>query len=286
MRPRPTTSDAVRALLRNRTATIPTNAAPTVVVEGTTATIRVYEPIDSWGGWWGLSAEELADAVDTLPSNITNIRLLINSPGGEVWDGIAMMNILSAHPAKVTAVVQGIAASAASFLAVGVDELVMNPASMLMVHDASAGLYGWAEDFREMAELLDKISDNIAAVYARKSGGTTEEWRAKMLAETWYTADEAVAAGLADRVAEATTEDAPSDADPEPDPASPFEDRILTIAEIRQALEAVTPPDDTTTDDPPAQGESTEIADDTPPAAAVDEDTSGRDRDELALLAL
>ena len=111
---RPTTSAQVRAFLSNRATTRPTNSAPTVAVAGSTATIRLYDPIDAWGGWWGMSAAELADTIDKLPTEVTEIRLLINSPGGDVFDGIAMSNILAAHPARIVAVVQGIAASAAS----------------------------------------------------------------------------------------------------------------------------------------------------------------------------
>ncbi len=227
--PLPRTTADVRAFLTNRATTRPTDAAPTIVTDGTVATIRLYEPIDSWGGWWGLSAEEVADAVDALPSDVSEIRLLINSPGGDVFDGTAIFNILSAHPAKVTAVVQGLAASAASFIAITADELVMNPGSMLMIHDASAGVYGWAEDMRQMADLVDKISNNLADMYARKAGGTRDEWRGRMLAETWYTADEAVTAGLADRVEVASAVDAPTAAEPEQEPTSPFEDRAAPV---------------------------------------------------------
>lgn len=237
--PRPRTAHEVRQFLTNRAATRPADSAPTVVTNDGVATIRLYEPIDSYGGWWGMSAEEMADAVDALPSNVTEIRLLINSPGGDVFDGTAIFNILAAHPARIVAVVQGLAASAASFIAVTADELIMNPGSMLMIHDASAGVYGWAEDMRQMADLLDKIGDNIATLYARKAGGTAGEWRERMLAETWYTADEAVTAGLADRVEAPSDADALDNADPEPDPDSPFvDDRLIrSVDEARELVQ-------------------------------------------------
>lgn len=271
---RPTTSAEVRKLLLNRASDRPKNSAPTVVIEDTTATIRLYDPIDEWGGWWGMSAAEMADAVDALPAKITDIRLLINSPGGDVFDGTAIMNILAAHPARVTAVVQGLAASAASFIAVGADELVMNPGSMLMIHDASTGVYGWADDLRQMADLLDKISDNLAALYARKAGGTAADWRETMKAETWYTADEAVTAGLADKVEAGTEDDAPSGANPpEPEP-DPFLDRFMTVDEVRALLDvpAAVLPDpqiDAHTGDDATQGGT---------------GSDSRDRDLLALL--
>jgi len=260
--PRPTNLAELRAFLANRAKTRPENEVPTVATDGTVATIRLYEPIDSWGGWWGLSAEDFAEAIDSLPANVTEIRLLINSPGGDVFDGVAIANVLAAHPARVVAVVQGIAASAATFVAMRANELVMNPGSMLMIHDASAGVYGWAEDMRQMADLLDTISNNIADMYTAKAGGTSAEWRERMQAETWYTAESAVTAGLADRVGDAVAEDAPTDVEPEPDPPAPFMDRFVwTANEARSRLglpevEVVADPTEiasTTEDDADAQ---------------------------------
>lgn len=163
-----------------------------------TPVLRIYDPIDSWGGDWGVSAKEFADALDGIDS--PDIHLHINSPGGEVFEAVAIANLLRAHPAKITARVDGIAASAASFIAASADELVMARNTEFMIHDAWGMGIGNAADMRDLADTLDRLSDNIAAIYAEKSGGTTEEWRAAMVAESWYSADEAVAAGLADRV--------------------------------------------------------------------------------------
>lgn len=164
-----------------------------------TATLRLYGPIDSWGGMWGVSALEVLDALDQL-SDVSDIRLHINSPGGEVYEGIAILNALRNHPATVTAVVDGIAASAASFIATGADAVVMSPNSELMIHDAWGIAIGPAADMHQMGNDLDRISNNIASIYAAKAGGDVQTWRDAMLAETWYGADEAVTAGLADRV--------------------------------------------------------------------------------------
>lgn len=163
------------------------------------AQMRLYDPIDSWGGEWGVSAKEFAAALDEL-GDVSEIHLHINSPGGEVWEGIAMMNALRNHPARVTAVVDGLAASAASFIASSADHVVMGRNTELMIHDAWGIAMGPAATMTDMAARLDKISDNIASVYAAKAGGTVPDWRALMLAETWYSAEEAVAAGLADQV--------------------------------------------------------------------------------------
>jgi ATP-dependent protease ClpP protease subunit len=166
---------------------------------GGIATLRLYDPIDSWGGPWGVSAKEFTEALDGL-TGVDEIRLHINSPGGEVFEGIAILNALRAHPARVTAVVDGLAASAASFIAAGADEVVMGRNTELMIHDAWGIVIGPAADLRDAADRLDHLSDNIASIYQARAGGTVPGWRAAMLAETWYSAEEAVTAGLADRV--------------------------------------------------------------------------------------
>ena len=199
--------------------------------QGGRATVRIYQEI----GYWGITAEDFAAELGALTAS--EIEVQINSPGGDVFDGVAITNILGAHPARIVAVVQGIAASAASFIATSADELVMNPGSMLMIHDASGGVWGWADDMRQMAVLLDQISDNIAGMYAVKAGGTAAEWRERMLAETWYTAEEAVTAGLADSVGAASTADAPADAQVDDDPSPFFDNRFsMTAAQAREFL--------------------------------------------------
>lgn len=159
------------------------------------AVIRLYDAI---GGWFGVTAKQFVSELDQL--DVDEIELHINSPGGIVWDGVAIRNALRQHPARVVSVVDGIAASAASFIALAADEVVMAPNSELMIHDASAICWGWARDMEKAAQDLHRVSRNIASMYAAKAGGTVEGWRELMLAETWYSAEEAVEAGLADRV--------------------------------------------------------------------------------------
>lgn len=175
------------------------------------ATLRIFDVIDSWGGPFGVSAKEVAQALDELGPNITDLDVHLNSPGGEALEGIAILNLLRAHPAKVTVTVDGLAASAASFIAAGADETIMARNSQMMIHDAWGLVVGNAADMTSLAGVLDKLSDNIASVYAEKAGGKTEQWRAAMKAETWYTADEAVTAGIADSVL-ASEEPAPANA--------------------------------------------------------------------------
>lgn len=150
---------------------------------------------DEIGGWGTLAENFIAELkAVTAPK----LRVRMSSPGGSVFEGIAVANALRSHPAEVTAQVDGIAASIASVIAMAADRVVMQPQTTLMIHDASGLCAGDAADMQEMAELLDKLSDNIADAYAAKAGGTREQWRELMRAETWYLAEEAVAAGLAD----------------------------------------------------------------------------------------
>lgn len=224
----PRTSADIRAFLNRRADHRPQNLAPAVRIDGTTATLRLFDPIDSYGEWWGMSAKELAQAVDELPSHVATIELLINSPGGDAFDGLAMVNVLRSHPARTRAVVQGIAASAASFIACAADECVMAPNSTLMIHDAWGMCVGNADDMLSFGAILDQLSGNLAEIYATKSGASVDEMRAAMKAETWYTAAEAVAAKLADVVGE-EPEPVASDSAPR-QPAAVAAPSFLTIA--------------------------------------------------------
>lgn len=164
------------------------------------ATLYLYGPIDSWGGMWGVSAGEVAGALAALPTNTTDLTVRINSPGGEVFEAVAIMNLLRDHAARITAKVDGIAASAASFLAVSADETIMGGNTELMIHDAWGLAIGNAADMRQYADMLDRVSNDIASVYDTKAGGGTDSWRQYMLSESWFTAEEAVSLGLADSV--------------------------------------------------------------------------------------
>lgn len=180
--------------------------------ESGVVTLRLYEPLDSYGGFWGVSAKEFAAAVDDIPQDTTEIRLLINSPGGEVWEGLSVLNMLRAHPAKIVAIVEGIAASSASFIATGADELHMMKNSELFVHNAWGLCVGNSADMSKMATDLTHEDRNIASIYAAKAGGTVDDWLTAMGDETWYSAEEAVSAGLADRVVDSKDDGAASKA--------------------------------------------------------------------------
>lgn len=133
------------------------------------------------------------------------IDLHLNSPGGLVWDGIAIYSALLNHPATVNVHVDGIAASAASFVAMAGDTITMEKPAKMMIHDAQGVAIGNAADMAEMAQLLDETSDTIAGIYADRTGADVSQWRDAMKAETWFSASQAVEAGLADQVANDAT---------------------------------------------------------------------------------
>lgn len=158
------------------------------------ATVYIYDEI----GFWGTSAQGFVDQLNAITAPKLSIR--INSPGGEVWDGVAIHSALMSSKSHVTVYIDGLAASAASFIAMAGDRIVMARHATMMIHDASGLCWGNPADMMSTADLLTKISDNIADMYSLQAGGTAEEWRARMTAETWYTGREALAAGLVDEI--------------------------------------------------------------------------------------
>ncbi|MDF2826872.1 MAG: hypothetical protein K0R01_155 [Mycobacterium sp.] len=168
-----------------------------------TADMHLYGIIGAY--WGGIDASDMVPAIRAIDADTLNVY--VNSPGGNVYDGIAIRNALRQHSARVVVHVDGLAASAASFIACAGDEVVMGENAEIMIHDAWGLSIGNAEEMRTAADDLDRISDNIAAMYAAKAGGDAGDWRALMKAETWYSAAEAVAAGLADRLDSDTDED-------------------------------------------------------------------------------
>lgn len=165
------------------------------------ARVDVYDEIG--GSWWsdGVTASGFVESLAAIPSTRA-LEVHINSPGGDVFDGISIYNAIAQRPGPVTTVVDGLAASAASFIAQAGKTRIVSPGSMMMIHDASGICIGNAADMTEMAGLLGTVSGNLADIYAAHAGKTPADWRAAMQAETWYKADDAIAAGLADRLLE------------------------------------------------------------------------------------
>lgn len=207
---------------------------PHFVIRNVAPKVAEIDLLDGIGGWWGVEASELIREIRDIDAD--EIRLNINSPGGSVFDGVAILNALRQHPAKVVANVLGLAASAASFIAVGCDEVVMADNSTMMIHDASGVVVGNAQDMSEMSDLLDMLSDNIASIYAAKAGGTAQEWRATMRGEKWYTADAAVEAGLADRVDQRPAVEPSKDAENHSSRPASVDDARAALAVSQQLL--------------------------------------------------
>ena len=133
-----------------------------------TAYLHLYGVV---GGFWGdIVAADVVREIRDL--DVAELHVYINSPGGDVYDGIAIRNALRQHSATVVVHVDGLAASAASFIAAAGDEVIMGENSELMIHDAWTIALGNADELRTVADDLDRISDNIAGMYAEKAGGT------------------------------------------------------------------------------------------------------------------
>lgn len=165
--------------------------------QGAPTRVDIYEEIG--GSWFG--GVTAVDFVAELAAIEGDLEVHINSPGGDVFEGLAIYTAIAQRPGNVTTIVDGLAASAASFIAMAGKNRIIAPGAMMMIHDAAGLCMGNASDMRELADLLDKVSDNLAGIYAENATQPTD-WRAAMKAETWYTADEAVAAGLVHKLAQ------------------------------------------------------------------------------------
>lgn len=137
--------------------------------------------------------------------DVNRINLHINSPGGSVFEGIAIGNMLKQHKAHVTAHVDALAASIASVIVASCDEVIMPENSMLMIHNPMMGIFGNALELRKAAESLDKIAGPSVVTYLAKAGDKLTEEKIKQIMdeETWLSANEAYEYGLCDVVEQA-----------------------------------------------------------------------------------
>lgn len=219
--------------------------------DGETAEMFIYGVIgDDWE-FDDVTAGSFTRELRSITAPV--IDLHINSPGGLIFDGVAIHSALKDHPAAVNVIVDGVAASAASFVAMAGDTITVQKPAKMMIHDASGLAIGNAADMLEMAALLDDLSDTIAGIYADRAGGDVAEWRDLMRATTWFSAEEAVAAGLADRIggaAEPVDEPANQSSAPAPRGGSRMalagavnmitrKDHEVDIDEIMAALKAI-----------------------------------------------
>ena len=157
------------------------------------AEISIYDEI----GAYGVSAKAFLADLGKLPDKAP-LTLRLNSPGGSVFDAVAIYNALQRHAGTVTVSIDGIAASAASYIAMAGDEIIMPENAFLMIHDPSGMVMGTAGDMRAMAEALEKIGASLNKGYAAKSGKSEKDIAALMAAETWFDAADALDMGFAD----------------------------------------------------------------------------------------
>jgi len=172
--------------------------------------ILLYSEIGDSGWGDGLTAKQFAEDLKAAGAGVRKIHLKISSPGGSVFDGLAIYNTLRGHGARITAQVDGLAASIASsiLMAADVGGISMAANSLLMIHDPWAAMMGGnADDLRKLADTLDKTKSNMIAGYRRHSSLSVEKISAMMTAETWMTADEAIDNGFADDVLEEESEE-------------------------------------------------------------------------------
>jgi ATP-dependent protease ClpP protease subunit len=171
-------------------------------VTGGDATLYLYDAIVSTqaeADWYGgVSAEALVPQIRSVQGG--NLTLRINSPGGDVFAAQAIVAAIRDCGAKVTAVIDGLAASAATVIATAADSIEMSDGALFMIHCGWCGTVGNANDMRATAALLDKVDATICDQYAKRTGMTCEAVMALMQAETWMTAQESVDAGFVNAV--------------------------------------------------------------------------------------
>ena len=164
--------------------------------KGETADIYIFDEI----GRYGVSAQEFISDIKNLKNTPINLR--INSLGGDVFDGMAMYNVIKRREARTTVYIEGIAASIATIIALGADEVIMAENSLFMIHNAWGGTTGEAKDMRKTAETLEKISSELTDIYTKKTGLSREAVSQMMDEETWLNAEEAYELGFIDVISD------------------------------------------------------------------------------------
>lgn len=161
--------------------------------------IEIYDVI----GLWGMNVATFSARLKALKGKPVNLR--INSPGGSITEGFAIMSVLRRHDGMVTAYIDGVAASMAGVVAMAAKRIVMPKNSFIMIHDPSATMQGTSEELRKAADVLDKMGEMLISAYTR-DGKVNRDVVAEMITgesstnEHWLTADECLALGLCDEV--------------------------------------------------------------------------------------
>lgn len=165
---------------------------------GKRAEVFVYDDIGE--GWFGgISSKEFAEEIKKL-GDVTDINVRINSQGGSVFDGVAIYNTLLNHPARITVDIDSAALSIASVIAMAGDEINMASNALFMIHEPHGVFSGGAAQLRKDADLLDMVGEQIIETYAKNRKISHDLLRGWVAAETWFSADEALAAGFVDKV--------------------------------------------------------------------------------------
>ena len=163
---------------------------------GETADIYIFDEI----GTYGVTAQDFISEIKGLKDMPINLR--INSLGGDVFDGMAMYNVIKRREAKTTVYIEGIAASIATIIALGADEVIMAENSLFMIHNAWGGTSGEAKDMRKTAETLDKITSELTDIYVKKTGLSYDALAEMMDEESWLNAQEAFDLGFIDTISD------------------------------------------------------------------------------------
>lgn len=156
------------------------------------AELMIYDEI----GGWGITAKQFARDLQAL-GKVGTITARIHSPGGDVFEGMAIYNMIKGHPAHKVCYIDGLAASMASVIAMAFDEIIIPENAMMMIHKPWGGTLGDADDMRKYADLLDKVEGNLVGAYQQKTGLPEDELHVLLAAETWLTGREAVEKGFA-----------------------------------------------------------------------------------------
>lgn len=210
----------------------PANAA---IRNGDEANIYIYDVIDAY---WGVSALSVIDAI-TAAGDAKTLNVFINSPGGDVFEGRAIMAAIRRFQGNTISHIDSLCASAATSIALACKEVRMSDGAFFMIHNASAMVWGDKEDMRETADLLEKVEGSIVNDYTAKTGKDEAQVRAWMDAETWFTAVEAKAEGFVDSI---TTADSKAK-------------NTWNLAAFANAPKALAPPDPSQPPDEPTQTE-------------------------------
>lgn len=167
-----------------------------LVRNGAAASLYIYDVIDAY---WGVSAQSVVDAVNAA-GDAETLNVYINSPGGDVFEGRAIMAAISRFKGATIAHIDSLCASAATSIALACGEVRMSDGAFFMIHNASGLVWGDKSDMRETADLLEKVEGSIVNDYTKKTGKDATEVVAWMDAETWFTAQEALDNGFIDSI--------------------------------------------------------------------------------------